>query len=267
MRFEQTAGGRTGVPAPRRVNRPPYVQVSAPLAWTTLQLTLHADGRQEHRLIGASPFPRHWVYDANGRLEGKSATIDYREWSTEVFGDRTPWGCCDSPVLVSAVETALEREMSLAIMRSGERPKIRRLAAGEHLTEQGEEADELYLLLDGLLQVEVDGNVLSEIGPGAVLGERAMLEHGRRTATLRGVDTVRRRGRRTRRRRRGRPARPGCPAQPGGRVRPARLTEADTPPELRPAVAARAASRGSRPARARRRARCPAPARRRPAAR
>ena len=101
-----------------------------------------------------------------------------------MFGDRTPWGSLDSPVLVSAVETALEREMSLAIMRSGERPRIRRLAAGEHLTEQGEEADELYLLLDGLLQVEVDGTVLSEIGPGAVLGERAMLEHGRRTATL-----------------------------------------------------------------------------------
>ncbi len=184
VQFEQTAGGRTGVPTPRRVNRPPYVQVSAPLAWTTLQLTLHADGRQEHRLTGASPFPRHWVYDAAGRLESKSATIDYHEWSTEVFGDRTPWGSLDSPVLVSAVETALEREMSLAIMRSGQRPRIRRLAAGEHLTEQGEEADELFLLLDGLLQVEVDGTVLSEIGPGAVLGERALLEHGRRTATL-----------------------------------------------------------------------------------
>ena len=31
VRFTQTAGGRTGVPTPRRVNRPPFVQVSAPL--------------------------------------------------------------------------------------------------------------------------------------------------------------------------------------------------------------------------------------------
>ncbi len=184
VRFEQTAGGRTGVPTPRRVSRPPYMQIAAPMAWTTLQLTLHADGRQEHRLTGASPFPRHWVYDAGGQLESKSATIDYRVWSVESFGDHTPWGSVDSPVLVSAVETALERQMSLSIMRGNKQPKIRRLTAGEHLTEQGEEAEELFLLLDGLLQVDVDGEVLAEIGPGAVLGERALLEHGRRTATL-----------------------------------------------------------------------------------
>ena len=30
VRFSQTAGGRTGVPTPRHVNRPPFVQVSAP---------------------------------------------------------------------------------------------------------------------------------------------------------------------------------------------------------------------------------------------
>ncbi|HEX6597450.1 MAG TPA: hypothetical protein VF045_10970, partial [Acidimicrobiales bacterium] len=44
VRFVQTAGGRTGVPAPRRVNHPPFVQVAAPLAWTTLALTISADG-------------------------------------------------------------------------------------------------------------------------------------------------------------------------------------------------------------------------------
>ena len=210
VRASRRRGGSTGLRTCRS---------SAPLAWTTLQLTLHADGRQEHRLIGASPFPRHWVYDASGRLEGKSATIDYHEWSTEVFGDRTPWGSLDSPVLVSAVETALEREMSLAIMRSGERPRIRRLAAGEHLTEQGEEADELYLLLDGLLQVEVDGDraVRDRAGRGAGgAGDAGARPPHRHPA---GADAVRRRGRRARRRRRGSAARPGRPAQPGVRVR------------------------------------------------
>lgn len=187
VRFTQTAGGRTGVPAPRRVRRPPYVQLAAPLAWTTLTLTLRADGGQEAQLTGASPFPRHWVYDKDGRLATKSATIDYAQWSTDAFGRRTPWGDTDSPAFVSEVESALERELSRQIMRAGTRPKIRRLREGEHLTHQGEQAEELFLLLDGVLRVEVDDAPLAEIGPGAVLGERAILESGRRTASLRAV--------------------------------------------------------------------------------
>lgn len=184
VRFEQTAGGRTGVPAPRRVSRPPFVQIAAPLAWTTLSLTLHADGRQEFALTGASPFPRHWVYDAQGHLDSKSSTVDYRDWSTTAFGRHSPWGDTDSTAVVSQVESALERELSRQIMRAGTKPEIRRLRAGELLTEQGERADELYLLLDGVLRVEVDGEQLADIGPGAVLGERAILESGRRTASL-----------------------------------------------------------------------------------
>jgi CRP-like cAMP-binding protein len=38
-----------------------------------------------------------------------------------------------------------------------------------------------------MLTVEVDGTPLAEVGPGAVLGERAILEGGRRTATLTAV--------------------------------------------------------------------------------
>ncbi|MDP9332668.1 MAG: cyclic nucleotide-binding domain-containing protein, partial [Actinomycetota bacterium] len=41
---------------------------------------------------------------------------------------------------------------------------------------------------DGVLAVEVDGEVLGEVGPGAILGERAIIEpEGRRTATLRAL--------------------------------------------------------------------------------
>ena len=68
VRFQQTAGGRTGVPAPRRVAKPPFVQYHAPTAWSTLSLTIHADGRSEFDLVGASPFPRHWVYGPDGKL-------------------------------------------------------------------------------------------------------------------------------------------------------------------------------------------------------
>src|SRR5689334_22076934 len=53
-RFVQTAGGRTGLPAPRRVNHPPFVQFSAPIAWTSLALTIHADGTADFDVAGAS---------------------------------------------------------------------------------------------------------------------------------------------------------------------------------------------------------------------
>ena len=59
-----------------------------------------------------------------------------------------------------------------------------RLAAGERLTTQHDKADDLLVLLDGVLRAEVDETVVAEIGPGAVLGERAVLESGTRTATL-----------------------------------------------------------------------------------
>ena len=55
--FVQTVGGHTAVPAPRRVNRPPFVQFQAPTVWTTLSLTIHADGRSELRADRRQPVP------------------------------------------------------------------------------------------------------------------------------------------------------------------------------------------------------------------
>lgn len=190
VRFRRTAGAATGVPNPRHVNHPPFFQIRAPIAWTTVSLTLHADGRVEYGLEGASTFPRHWLYDATGEVTHKSAVIDFKEWYRHAFGRHTPWGDEESPALVAEVESALERRLSREVMRGdrddGPLPTIarRRLAAGETLTEQGEEATEVYLVLDGLLAVYVEGVPVAEIGPGAVVGERAGLEDGVRTATL-----------------------------------------------------------------------------------
>lgn len=69
-------------------------------------------------------------------------------------------------------------------MRGGAKPAVRKLAKGAVLTEQGERGNDIYLLLDGMLSVWVDGTQVGELGPGAVVGERAVLEDGRRTATL-----------------------------------------------------------------------------------
>lgn len=184
VRFVQTVGGRMGLPTPRPVPRRPYAQFWPSIAWTTLALTLKADGTATHELVGASPFPRHWIYDADGRLAQKSGVIDFKKWFNDSFSDHTPWGAYDSPAVVSAVESELEREMSSLIMRGGEKPKIRRVPAGERLTIQGQPGNEIYLVLDGLFSVEVDGRTVAELGPGAIVGERAALEGGVRTATL-----------------------------------------------------------------------------------
>jgi len=191
VRFTQTAGGRTGVPMPRPVPRAPFFRMDAPLVWTTLSLTIHADGSAEHAVTGASSFPRHWIYDASGRLSHKSGLLGMKDWARHAFGKSTPWGAEDSPALVTEVETALERELSATIMRGGAKPKIRKLKAGQTLVEQGDQGAELYLLLDGVLSVEVDGEALAEVGPGVVVGERAILEGGARTSTLRAVTPCR----------------------------------------------------------------------------
>jgi hypothetical protein len=188
VRFTQTVGGRTGAPMPRAVKHPPFVQYFAPIVWTTLELTINADGTHSAAMVGASGFPRHWVYDDGGTMIAKSSLADYKEWMNESFGRRTPWGDEDSPALVTEVETLLERELQGVIMRGGSKPEIRRIKSGKTLVEQGDaDTGELFLLLNGVLSVEVDGEALAEIGPGAVFGERAALAGGARTATLRAV--------------------------------------------------------------------------------
>jgi hypothetical protein len=187
VRFVQTAGGRTGVPAPRRVRRKPFVQLAAPVAWSTLALTIRADGSSDFEVLGASPFPRHWVYDADGKLAAKTGIIDFATWYRTAFGTHTPWGDEDSPAFVTVAETAMERELSRTIMGAGRKPRIKGVDTGDILVEQGEEGSELFVLLDGVLSVEVDGEAIAEVGPGAILGERALLEGGRRTSTLRAV--------------------------------------------------------------------------------
>jgi hypothetical protein len=191
VRFVQTVGGRTGLPAPRRVRRRPFVQWQAPLVWTTLSLTLRADGTAQSAMTGASRFPRHWVYDDQGVLSHKSGLTDFRDWYAKSFGRHSPWGDEDSPALVTAVETALERTLSVQLMHGAAKPVIRRLAAGEALVRQGERGAEIFLLLDGVIRVERDGERLAEYGPGAMLGERAHLEDGLRTSTLAAVTACR----------------------------------------------------------------------------
>ncbi len=111
VRFVQTAGGRTGVPAPRRVRRRPFVQWQAPLVWTTLSLTINADGTAKGALTGASRFPRHWIYDDEKRLShrrlaeyGPGALLGERAHLEG--GERTSTLVAVTPCRVAVVEAS-----------------------------------------------------------------------------------------------------------------------------------------------------------------
>ena len=72
-------------------------------------------------------------------------------------------------------------------MRGGAKPELRKVRKDLTLVEQGDPGDDVFLLLNGVLSVEVDGEALAELGPGAIVGERASLEGGLRTSTLRAL--------------------------------------------------------------------------------
>jgi hypothetical protein len=187
--FTQTAGGRTGAPLPRRIDRPPFVRITAPTAWTTLTLTVNSDGGHSFDLVGASPFPRHWIYDDSGGLTAKTGLVDFAEWTRVHDHDRTPWHDYERAVLMTDVESQVERSLSSQVMSS--RPELIKLAEGTDLITQGQAGEFIFLILDGVLTVEVDGEKVAELGPGAIAGERAILESGMATATVTAVTHVR----------------------------------------------------------------------------
>lgn len=57
--------------------------------------------------------------------------------------------------------------------------------AGQLLFRQGDEAHSVFIVTSGLLEVEVDGVVVRQVGAGAVLGELALLAGGTRSASIR----------------------------------------------------------------------------------
>lgn len=91
-RFIQTVGGRTGMPFPRFTSRVPFVAWNSSTAWTTLLLTIHADGRSDGWLLGASPFPRHAIYNHDGNLMGETTSTNFAAWFSSLYGRETPWG-------------------------------------------------------------------------------------------------------------------------------------------------------------------------------
>jgi len=56
---------------------------------------------------------------------------------------------------------------------------------GRVLTEQGTLGREFMVIVDGSAEVDIDGTVVAQLGPGDFLGELAMISGAPRTATIR----------------------------------------------------------------------------------
>lgn len=56
--------------------------------------------------------------------------------------------------------------------------------AGKVLIRQGERAHEMFVVIDGTVEVTRDGEHVADVGPGGFVGEMALLVHGSRTSTV-----------------------------------------------------------------------------------
>ncbi len=58
------------------------------------------------------------------------------------------------------------------------------LNAGSTIVDQGQTGREAFVLLKGSATVRRNGKKVATLGPGAVIGELSLLDHGPRTATV-----------------------------------------------------------------------------------
>jgi len=59
-----------------------------------------------------------------------------------------------------------------------------RLAPGQMLFEAGQPADGMYVVLEGSLDVSIDGKVVEQSTRGAIIGEMALIDESPRSATV-----------------------------------------------------------------------------------
>ncbi len=137
--------------------------------------------------MGASPFPRHWIYDSDGRARRQD-----RSDRLQGLGRRPP----SARTRRGATRTRRRSSPRSRRRSNGSCPTSSCAATPSRTDPQAEgrcmphgprgaTGDELFLLLDGVLAVEVDGPSWPRSVPARCVGERAVLEGDARTSTLR----------------------------------------------------------------------------------
>jgi CRP/FNR family transcriptional regulator, cyclic AMP receptor protein len=63
--------------------------------------------------------------------------------------------------------------------------------AGYVLVHEGDWGDEAFIVIDGEAEVAVEGRQLAVAGPSSFIGEMAVIDHGRRTASVAAITPMR----------------------------------------------------------------------------
>jgi CRP/FNR family transcriptional regulator, cyclic AMP receptor protein len=58
------------------------------------------------------------------------------------------------------------------------------MSAGTLIVDQGQTGREAFIVLEGTVTVKRNGKKVASLGPGTVVGELSLLDHGPRTATV-----------------------------------------------------------------------------------
>ncbi len=58
------------------------------------------------------------------------------------------------------------------------------IPAGQKLTDQGQMGNQAFVLVDGTVSVKRNNKKVATLGPGSMVGELSLLDHGPRTATV-----------------------------------------------------------------------------------
>ena len=85
---------------------------------------------------------------------------------------------------IDGLLTTSDSALASRIVRAGRPLKVHRIKAGHILVREGESGKAMFLLLDGHISVSVSGKVLAELGPGSVVGERAVVDAGLQTSSV-----------------------------------------------------------------------------------
>jgi len=66
----------------------------------------------------------------------------------------------------------------------------RTIAAGEYVFREGDLGAEAFVILEGEVEVEVEGRLIETLGPGDIFGEMAIISSSPRSATVRAKSEV-----------------------------------------------------------------------------
>jgi EmrB/QacA subfamily drug resistance transporter len=124
---------------------------------------------------------------ALGRPGTQDPTVEHRA-EGDTHGQIT---VPDPSPVAPAGHSPLARAPLMSQLTSGARRELEESAeevqvpAGQTLFAAGDVADAAYSVVSGRLEVDVDGSAVRLLGPGAVIGELALLTSGTRSATVR----------------------------------------------------------------------------------